>query len=759
MSVKGTLAKTNFTLGEISPRCFGRFDADKPIYRNGAAIMENWLNTQAGGAMYRPGDRFAGTIKDQTNKARFERFRYSISQEYILEFGNLYMRFWANNGQVLSGGFPVEIVTPFLQADLFQLEMANKADVMYIVHPNYFPQKLVRTSATTFTITDVPFVRGPFLDTNITATTITPSADAGAAITLTASTAIFQAGHVKSYWRIKGGVVKITAFTSTTVLVGDVQAEPNGTAGALGTGPGATADWAEGSFSAVRGYPTAVTFHEQRLVYGGTTFEPQKFWASVSQVFDDYAVGSAGDSDAYTYQIGSNLVNDIRWMISVTDLKFGTGGGTITAKSQGTAGITAKSPPSISIDTDYSVQHISPERIGGYVFYVQNNTFNLRELVFDLIQNRDKSEDMTLLADHILRDGGGVVQIARQQSPADRIWCVLANGQIAVFTRNPDQQVLSWCRIKAGSTAFGPGVFETIGILPADGADDQIWVVTKRIVNGVTKRYVEYFLPELFTNYYEPVRLDSSLSLDNPINISGITKANPAVVTATAHGLLNGQQVKIDNVVGMTEVNMNVYLVANKTANTFQLNDTDGNPVNSTNFSTYISSGQVRLMQTVFSGLSHLEGEIVSVMTDGALPAAQQTFTVVGGSITLPNPAAVVHAGLPYTGTLQFLPLGGDTQSVSMTKVRKCFEVNFRVWQSLGGKFGFDMNNLFDIIMPNQIANLPAYHANPPFTGDIIQVDFESSEDRYSAPFLIQDQPLPFMLLAAVFRSEIFEDK
>lgn len=770
MSVKGTIGKTNFTLGELSPRTFGRFDADKPIYKNGAALLENWLTTQQGGVSYRPATHFVAPIKNQANQVRFERFRYSISQEYVLEIGNIYMRFFSNGGQVLSGGSPLEIVTPFLQADLFQLEMANRADVMYIVNPNYYPQKLIRTSATSFTISDVPFVRGPFLDTNITATTITPSSATGAT-NLTASTPIFQAGHVGSLWRVKDGVVKITVFTDTTHVTGTVQAEPNGTAGNLGT-TSAEVDWAEGSFSAVRGFPTAVTFHQQRLVYGGTLHEPQKFWASVSSTFDDFSTGSSADDDAYTYEIGSNLVNDIRWMTSSIDLKIGTGGGTITAKSQGVSGITPTSPPNIVIDTDYSVLHAEPDSIGGYIFYTQNSTFILRQLVFDLIQNRDKSEDMNLLADHILRDGGGAVQIARQQSPTDRIWCIRQDGQIAVFTRNAEQQVLSWCRITAGYTSSGPGVFESIAILPQDAADDQVWVVVKRIINGSVKRYVEYFTPELFTYDWEPVRVDSSLSYDNPISITAVTKTNPCVVTAIAHGFMNGDQVKIDRIqtyviqtydgsvtYGMADLNSNVYLVKNKTADTFELTDLDGVNINSTTFGTYISGGEVRKMNTTFSGLDHLEGEVVSVTADGAVPAATQTFTVSAGSITLPNPAAVIHVGLPYVGILKFLPLGSDTQNVSYTKIRKVFQINLKVWKSLGGQFGKDLNNLFNIVMPNQIANLSAYHSNAAYTGDIIDINFESSEDTDWSPYLIQNQPLPFMLLAAVFRSEIFEDK
>lgn len=787
MGAKGIIGKTNWTIGEISPRAYGRFDADKPIYRDGCAILENWLPLQSGGIMFRPGTMYAGQIKNpssaySTPPVRFERFRYSNSQEYVLEIGASYMRFWAPvNGvlsQVLSGGNPLEISTSFVAADIFSLEVANKADVMYITHPNYFPQKLVRTSATSFSLTNAPMVRPPFLDVNISTTTITPSSDTGAT-TLTASAAIFLSGHVGSFWRVKGGVVKITVFTDTTHVTGTVQPEPDGTAGNLGTGPGAVTDWQEGAFSIVRGYPAAVTFHEQRLIYGGTTYQPQKSWASVVATYDDFDVGTAQDSDAWSYEIASNLVLDIRWLSSNTDLKIGTGGGTVTFKSQGTAGITASAPPLVVIDTDYAVDHAEPERIGGYMFYLDNSTFTLRQLVFDLIQNRDKSDDMTLLADHILRDGGGATQIYRQQSPCDRIWCVRNDGQISIFTRNAEQRVLSWCRAVMGYTASGPGVLETLTILPQDGADDIVCCVVKRVVNGTTYRFVEYFSAEIFTYDWDPVRLDAALSLDNPITISGVSNASPGVITANGHGFSNGDQIKIDNIVnyrvqtytgivtyGISALNKNVYLVANATTNTFTLTDTAGNAIDTTLMGTYISGGQVRKMNTVFSGLDYLNGETVSVMADGGLPAAQQTFVVSGGSITLQVAAAVVKIGLPYTGRLEFLPLSGDTQQISVTKKRKTYNVDLKVYRSLGGQFGMknaltDTISLSNIIMPNQISQLAAYQTNPAYSGDIIDVDFESSVDDNVAniPVLYQTQPLPFMLLAAVLRSDIFEDK
>ena len=122
----------------------------------------------------------------------------------------------------------VQIVTPYLEADLYDMHFEQRNNTWHIVNTNgtYQPRELVRNTATTFTLAVTEYTFGPFLDDNITATTINPSGTTGS-ITLTASAAIFLAGHVGAQFRIAGstgsparsGHVRITAFTSTTTLL------------------------------------------------------------------------------------------------------------------------------------------------------------------------------------------------------------------------------------------------------------------------------------------------------------------------------------------------------------------------------------------------------------------------------------------------------------------------------------------------------------------------------------------------------------
>ncbi|HCW16865.1 hypothetical protein [Achromobacter sp.] len=120
----------------------------------------------------------------------------------MMEFGHLYIRFYANHGQLQVGGAPLEVATPYSWSDLtaadgtFRLRVAQSADVMYLFHRNFAPRKLLRTGALTFSLQTAVFSGGPFQTINADkGVTVTASGQTGA-VTLTANTARFNAAHV-----------------------------------------------------------------------------------------------------------------------------------------------------------------------------------------------------------------------------------------------------------------------------------------------------------------------------------------------------------------------------------------------------------------------------------------------------------------------------------------------------------------------------------------------------------------------------------
>lgn len=224
-----TLALTSFVSGELGSKLDGRTDFDK--YRTGCKTLENFLVHPQGAATRRVGTQFISEVKTSANKTRLIPFEFSTTQTYILEFGNQYIRFYKDKGQILSGGSAYEIASPYLTAELFEIKFAQSADVLYICHPNHAVRKLSRTGHTSWTLEELLFTYGPFLDDNTETTTLSSSAISGNSVTITASaiTGInnntgFQTTDVGRLVSIGYGLgyAEITARTSTTVVTADI---------------------------------------------------------------------------------------------------------------------------------------------------------------------------------------------------------------------------------------------------------------------------------------------------------------------------------------------------------------------------------------------------------------------------------------------------------------------------------------------------------------------------------------------------------
>ena len=147
--------QSNFTAGELSPRLEGQIDFKK--YFNGCSELNNMIVYPHGGATRRGGTYFVSEVKDSTKEIRLVPFEFNVTQSYVLEFGNTYIRFYKDNGQITSGGSAYEISTPYTEVELSELHFAQSADVMYICHSNHAPRKLSRTGHTSWSLTTPTF--------------------------------------------------------------------------------------------------------------------------------------------------------------------------------------------------------------------------------------------------------------------------------------------------------------------------------------------------------------------------------------------------------------------------------------------------------------------------------------------------------------------------------------------------------------------------------------------------------------------------
>jgi len=531
---------TNFTGGEFSPRLDGRNDLAK--YSSACKTLENFVIYPHGSAARRSGTQFVSEVKDSTKSTRLIPFEFSTTQTYMLEFGDQYIRFYKDNGQILSGGVAYEISSPYLEAELFQIKYAQSADVMYICHPNHAVRKLSRTGHTSWTLTQVDFQNGPFQDHNITATTMTPShtsVGSSGTLTLSSTTGVnsdqgWLSTDVGRLVHFKDGHYKITGYTSTTVVDSISIVAPSSSS--------ASTDFALGSFSDTTGHPSCVTFFEQRLVFAGTTAQPQTIFFSKSgdyENMDDNYHGTVADDDAIIYTIASNQVNAIRFMTATRTLIIGTAGGEFTVSGGATDAAITPTNILIKKQSNHGAANLDAVAAGNATLFVQRAKRKVRELAYNFDVDGYLAPDMTILAEHISE--GGIIQMAYQQEPNSILWMVRNDGQLIGFTYQRDQQVTAWHRhIFGGAFGSGNSVCESVAVIPTDDSEYQVWVIIKRTVNGSTVRYVEYLNNFDFdeTDDTSFNFLDSQLAYDGSATttISGLDHLEGQTVSVLADG-------------------------------------------------------------------------------------------------------------------------------------------------------------------------------------------------------------------------------
>jgi hypothetical protein len=197
----------SFSAGEMSPFLDGRSDLEK--YRSGCLRCENFILLPYGGVVRRPGTEFLAESKFSDRPVRLVGFSFSVTTRFVLEFGHYYVRFWSNGTPVPNpedATQPLEVITPWAFGQLNAVKFLQINDIVYFAHPSIAPQKLTRLADNNWTLASVDFsAEGNwpvFLEENLLATTITPSATTGTGITLTASEDVFQTGHVGAYFQI-----------------------------------------------------------------------------------------------------------------------------------------------------------------------------------------------------------------------------------------------------------------------------------------------------------------------------------------------------------------------------------------------------------------------------------------------------------------------------------------------------------------------------------------------------------------------------
>ena len=632
-------------------------------------------------------------------------------------------------GSAGTAGEIIEVTTTYTLAQLATINFSQSADVLYLAHLSHAPAKLTRTSHTAWTLGDIDFTDGPYLDENITDITLYSSANTGS-VTVTASASLFASTDVgrlirfreiieaehdewaastayaqnvlvrfgnniykktdsgtdtsgstppvhltgsKVYgaitWQFQhsgSGFLKITGFTSATIVTATFKNSTGFLPASVISSGNATALWSLGSFSTTTGFPRAIGFYEERLYFASTTTQPQTIFGSVSADFENHTPG-INDDDAINVTIASDKVNVIKHLLPARFLQLLTTSSEFTLS--GGAGSEPVTPTNVNVlrETTFGTGDVKPLRAGNSTIIIQKGGEKVKEITFDLDTDGLLGVDLTVLADHLAR--GGLTDMVWQQEPELLLWFVHTDGRLIGLTYDRANATIGWHEHSLG----GDGVVESITAIPS-GAEDQVYLTVKRTINSATVRHV-VFLKSLYFND----DVEDAFFVD-----SGLTYDGSAV--------------------------------------------------------------------TAITGLNHLEGVSVTILADGS---AHANKTVANGAITLDRSSSKVHIGYGYTSSLETLRMeAGAEDGIAQGKIKRIHGVTARFFQTVGAELGPDINNLDRL--PFRDSSMSMDQAVPLFSGDK-EISFPSGYDNDAKIVIRQTQALPMTVLAIMRRSNTFD--
>jgi len=719
----------NFNGGEVSGLLDSRIDLE--IYQRSCRRLENFIPLRQGAITKRPGTYFVKPTKTGSARSWLGRFVFNRTDAYILEFGNQYIRFYTQGGQVQDGASPLEVASPWTTADLtngdgaFALRWAQEGDILWLFGGNRSPRKLSRQAATSWTLEEFLPEDGPFLEKNKTDTTVSISAATGDDLTITASASIFTANHVGSLFRIWDDNKNKTApwVTNKSVSTNNLRrsdgkiyrAVAGGTTGAdkptheEGVGSDGAVEWAfvhagygVARITAVASGTSAtadvLTEMPAEVVTGVTPTKTWEFgawsteagwpssaafyrgrlavggglrrWFSGADDFESFKDRTASevlDSDGITIRTNGEFVNRSHNLVAAGDLVDLTDGAEGLIKKITDSDPFAPDNVQFTETTAYGSRDIRAVRAHDRVLFVDRTGVVVREIYYSFETDSFKAADLAKYVARVARSA--IVDVAWQGSPVDCMWFVLADGRLASLLYDPNEGIASWHYHVLG----GGLLAEAVETIPrSDTGGDEVWLQVKK---DASTRWVL----RMADLWEEGDARDDAFFVD-----AGLTYDGSAA--------------------------------------------------------------------TVISGLDHLDGETVAYLADGAIQVSPANRpTVTDGSITIKRAASTVHVGLPISSYMQPMYFeAGAGEGTAQGRKKGLYELYLRVMETRGLQVGPDEARLKSVDRRDPATVMGTAEALD--TG-LIKVEGMSRDYPEDATFLLfHDEPVPANVLAAIVK-------
>lgn len=454
------------------------------------------------------------------------------------------------------------LVSPFADTDLRLLKFVQSADVLTITRTGFAQVNLNRTGPNSFSLVTIAFGSSIAFPTGLVATpvtaggyhygyTVTAVNAAGTEESLESATVVATSvildqtlGKVVALtWNVVSNAASYNVYKWGPIPVAVANNSVGGYIGSTTTlgfvdnniAPdfSRTAPLAYNPFASAN-YPGCVTYFQQRRAYGALANNPESIVMSQTVNYDNFDKSLLPKaSDSIYISLASREVNVVQFMVPMSSglVAFTTGsaflisGGGSASTAITPSNVTALPQASTGIHAD-----VPPIVVNYDILFVQAKGSFVRDLAFNFYTNTFYGTDRSSLANHLFF-GYQIKEWAWGEEPFKLVWAVRDDGKLLCLTFLPEQEVYGWSRHDTD------GVFESVCTIP-EGAEDAIYFVIKRTINGSPRRYIERLASRNFSSAVDAWCVDAGLQyVGAPVTtVSGLDHLVGKTVSICADG-------------------------------------------------------------------------------------------------------------------------------------------------------------------------------------------------------------------------------
>lgn len=284
-------------------------------------------------------------------------------------------------------------------------------------------------------------------------------------------------------------------------------------------------------FSTTHPYPKAVTYHEGRLIFGGTTDRPNSVFGSQVGDSTNFVLGT-NPADPWEYNVAAG---GIKWLISANYLVIGSGQSEYIMSGRGGGAITPNiGNVIVHKQSDFGSELKEALLIDGSVLFVQHGGRIIRGFAYNSQQAAYQSADLTFLSEHLFTDG--IKEMAYQRVPNNLLWVVTDTGTLLTFNYSPVYGLAAWTE-----QSFN-GTVESVAVVKGS-TEDEVYISVIRTINGSTVRHIEKFAPFYIADRddYHYVR-DGISATPSGTTVSGLSHLEGETVDVVVDGLTQTQK-------------------------------------------------------------------------------------------------------------------------------------------------------------------------------------------------------------------------